>query len=172
MRLAKLLTLISISLIATVAFSQPAKLHFRKIDVSDGLSNNHISSIYASKDGFLWCGTLSGLDKFDGYTFRKFNSMANLPGNPELSVVSCISEDYDGILWLFTRDNTVVFFDPKTETFSTDHEAFHYNIAITPQSITGMVVDTDGNLWMADSQKGIYKYDRKEKKIISEAKLF
>ncbi len=165
MRLAKLLTLISISLIATVAFSQPAKLHFRKIDVSDGLSNNHISSIYASKDGFLWCGTLSGLDKFDGYTFRKFNSMANLPGNPELSVVSWISEDYDGILWLFTRDNTVVFFDPKTETFSTDHEAFHYNIAITPQSITGMVVDTDGNLWMADSQKGIYKYDRKEKKI-------
>jgi ligand-binding sensor domain-containing protein len=35
--------------------------------MSDGLSDNYVSSLVIDKKGFLWIGTLEGLNVFDGY---------------------------------------------------------------------------------------------------------
>ena len=43
---------------------------FQHLTMEDGLSNNHVSAIFQSKDGILWLGTQKGLNCYDGHNFR------------------------------------------------------------------------------------------------------
>ena len=40
-----------------------------RLHVGDGLSHNSVYAIHQDLEGFLWFGTLDGLDRYDGYTF-------------------------------------------------------------------------------------------------------
>ena len=51
----------------------PNGLKFYHYDTSNGLSNNMVSSITEDKIGFIWIGTNSGLNRFDGNEFEKFD---------------------------------------------------------------------------------------------------
>lgn len=55
-------------------FSFPTKSKYltATYNSSDGLSHNIVSSIIQDKQGFLWIGTYGGLNRYDGYEFRKF----------------------------------------------------------------------------------------------------
>src|SRR5690606_32949072 len=46
--------------------------YFKHYQVEDGLSNNAVFSSLQDHRGFLWFGTLDGLNRFDGYQFRVF----------------------------------------------------------------------------------------------------
>ena len=45
---------------------------FTRFDLENGLSDNFVSSVVQDNFGFLWVGTKNGLNKFDGYSFKKF----------------------------------------------------------------------------------------------------
>ena len=49
------------------------ELKFYHYDTSNGLSNNMVSSITQDDLGFIWIGTNSGLNRFDGSEFEKFD---------------------------------------------------------------------------------------------------
>ena len=40
--------------------------------VNDGLSHNVINCIFQDSEGYIWFGTQNGLNKFDGYNFKKY----------------------------------------------------------------------------------------------------
>lgn len=47
-------------------------MSFRTVSVEDGLSNNFVRKIYKDSHGFIWVGTLNGLDRFDGISFKPY----------------------------------------------------------------------------------------------------
>jgi hypothetical protein len=51
-------------------YSQPVSFHH--INTSNGLSDNSILSIGVDKKGFLWVGTPTGLNVYDGYTLHSY----------------------------------------------------------------------------------------------------
>jgi ligand-binding sensor domain-containing protein len=55
-----------------VANAQDQQYTFSRIDVSNGLSHNQISTILKDKNGFLWFGTMSGMNRYDGYAIKTF----------------------------------------------------------------------------------------------------
>ena len=52
--------------------AQSGHYQFSRLDIRDGLSNNAINCIYKDSKGFVWIGTGSGLNRYDGYTFKVY----------------------------------------------------------------------------------------------------
>ena len=73
---------------------------FRHLEVADGLSNNTVYAIYKDTDGFLWFGTRSGLNRFDGYTFKVYRHLDNDPYSLPDNCVIGIQETPEGMLWI------------------------------------------------------------------------
>lgn len=84
--------------------SNPA---FRSITISDGLSNNIINTIYKDKRGFVWLGTQTGLDRFDGIDVVTFPQFA-------ARTIYAIAETDSVYLWVGT-DKGLLKFDRRTE---------------------------------------------------------
>jgi ligand-binding sensor domain-containing protein/signal transduction histidine kinase len=130
---------------------------FRHLNSSHGLSNNQITSIYKDQHGFVWFGTISGLNRYDGHSFKVYK---NIPGDSTtipFNNIQRIYEDHRGFLWIFSQDNLITFFDPEKDVFYRDYELFSSENGISAEYISGLIVDQDSNLWVATNQYGIYR---------------
>ena len=66
----------------------------------EGLPQNSVQAITQTRDGYLWLGTQEGLARFDGASFRAFNSdNTEAIGN---NSVRALWEDRAGTLWIGT----------------------------------------------------------------------
>ena len=82
-------------------------LSFNNINTSHGLSENNVRSIVIDKKGFLWIGTVDGLNVYDGYTVTSFKK-ENYPQLASNNIIhlTCDSRNrvwlgtYDGITYL------------------------------------------------------------------------
>jgi signal transduction histidine kinase/ligand-binding sensor domain-containing protein len=70
--------------------------------VAEGLSQNVVYCMYQDNDGFLWVGTHDGLNRFDGYSFKKFKSIPNNPSTLADNIIQNIVQDNEGDLWIVT----------------------------------------------------------------------
>ena len=66
---------------------------------ADGLAQNGVYSVYQSRDGAVWAGTLSGgVSKFKEDTFTTFTNTTGLASNTVVSIL----EGLDGTMWFAT----------------------------------------------------------------------
>jgi len=120
------------------------KLSFSKLSVENGLSNNLVNAIYKDSFGFIWFGTLEGLDRYDGVEIRPYSS--KFPQTVEN--VYAITEDYGKCLWVGT--STGLFrYNNATDRFE--------RIAIDSTNITvrAMAVMPDSSLCVGTAN-GLY----------------
>ena len=68
----RLLFLTALLLLLNAVFAQSEQYNFAKLDIYNGLSHNQVNTILKGDDGFLWVGTVSGLDRYDGYSCKVF----------------------------------------------------------------------------------------------------
>lgn len=59
------------------AFGQRNQYRFSQLDISNGLSHNQVNCIFKDSEGFMWFGTASGLNRYDGYAFKVFKHDSN-----------------------------------------------------------------------------------------------
>src|SRR5690606_4014599 len=102
-----------------VVSAQPHQYNFSHVDIKQGLSHNQVNSIYKDKDGFIWFGTLAGLNRFDGYDFKVYKHDVNDTTSIIDDFIIKITDGPEGNLWIFTR-NGVSVYQPRTEKFIRD----------------------------------------------------
>ena len=141
-----------------VTYAQNSKLQFKHLDINNGLSSNQVKSIFKDKSGFIWIGTVNGLNRYDGYSTKLFQKVKNDSTSLLDNTVNSIHEDYLGKLWVNTNSGTS-FYDPITEKFNSDHPIFHKNIDIPREGYIDLITDSAKNFWIIHRQNGIYKYD-------------
>lgn len=92
--------------------AQPV-FNYEQYTSEKGLSENVVYCLHKDKKGFLWAGTDHGLNRFDGYQFKKYfpvpGDTTSLSGYGILSIV----EDTAGKFWLGTYSG-LNYFDPET----------------------------------------------------------
>jgi len=92
-------------LFAPLCFARPAgikNIKFHYFTVDQGLSQNTIQCILQDKRGFMWFGTMNGLNRFDGYKFTIFQPDAADAGTISSNDIQAIIEDKNGKLWIGT----------------------------------------------------------------------
>jgi signal transduction histidine kinase/ligand-binding sensor domain-containing protein/DNA-binding response OmpR family regulator len=135
--------------------AQMPQYQFTRIDISEGLSNSQINCIYKDNKGFMWFGTMSGLNRYDGYNFRVFKhdlrDSSSLPDN----FIERISEGPDGLLWIYARGGQHVF-DPATSTFRRNAQLVLQRLGIPGNAVTDIVRDPQQQLWFLHPTAGLY----------------
>ena len=85
--------------------------------VPEGLSQSTVTSLVEDKDGYVWIGTLNGLNRFDGKEFKHYYADSSKSALPS-SFIRSLLLDSNGHLLVGT-DEGLVKFNKKTETFET-----------------------------------------------------
>src|SRR5690242_19907291 len=60
---------------------------FNRISLEQGLSDGRVSAIAQDKYGFMWIGTASGLNRYDGYNIRVYTEGENGLGGGSISAL-------------------------------------------------------------------------------------
>jgi len=158
MRLKFILILILIGISYTL-FAQTNKYQFSNLDISNGLSHNQVNCIYKDARGFMWFGTMSGLNRYDGYTFKIFRHNSKDKNSLTDDYIQNIFGGPGQTLWLATRSGLCVY-DPKKEQFSSDIKTWLKTLNLPDYAgIAKIKKDSRGNFWIICTNVGIYCYN-------------
>ena len=133
-------------------------ISFSRLSVENGLSNNMVKAIYKDSNGFIWFGTLEGLDRYDGVEIRPYSS--KFPETVEN--VYAITEDYGKHLWVGTATGLFLF-NSMSESFE------RINIDSINVSVQVLAIMSDSSLCVGTTN-GLYIVNTKTRQ--SEHLLF
>lgn len=127
---------------------------FGRYDIGDGLTHNSVYSILQDKAGFIWMGTESGLNRFDGVQFKHYTQDSfgthSLSGDWILSLY----EDSYGMLWIGTHSNGLNRLNPKTgKIYHIEHNPDD-PLSLSHNRVWAINADKQGQLWVG-TRKGL-----------------
>ncbi len=139
---------------------------FAHINTSHGLSHAHVTAVYRDETGFLWIGTESGLNRFDGYTIKVFRNDASNPMSLLHDGISGLFKMPEGKMGVLTSLGPCLY-DPASETFSGPSQGFRPYAIPNPANLKKVVSDNKGNYWFVIENDGLICYNEKSRKAIS-----
>lgn len=129
---------------------------FHAFDVDSGISHLSVADFAQDKHGFLWIASQSGVDRFDGYTFKYFGKWKEdkSTGLPTLTALQVESSQDGQYIWIggfsgLSRINV------DTETF--DHFSLPSSDSFSTTPINRIKRTSDGKLWFV-AERGLYQY--------------
>jgi signal transduction histidine kinase/ligand-binding sensor domain-containing protein/DNA-binding response OmpR family regulator len=145
-------------LLTTVAFShaQSGNYKFTRIDVNKGLSHNQVNCLFKDSRGYMWFGTASGLNRFNGYNMKVYRNdprdSSSLPDNQ----INSLFEDPDGRLWI----NESGIFLHHSDKFARNTAPFLKAYNVQPGLIHTIIRGKDSTFWFVHGTLGLYRYDK------------
>jgi ligand-binding sensor domain-containing protein len=90
-------------------------ISFQKLTVSNGLNDGLIISIGQDKFGFMWFGTVGGVNRFNGRDFTWFTHQPGKPTSPLSGFAEAMAYDSSGRFWIGFETGLMQFDDAKQE---------------------------------------------------------
>ena len=133
---------------------------FKTLDAREGLTSSQVNCILKDSRGYMWFGTPAGLYRFDGYTFRNFQSDSQDGSSLNDSYIVSIQEMLDGNLLIETSSGYCIY-HPQTESFEREMKQTFSRMGI--ETIPSVVyIDHHKNLWGAIPNKGVVCYNHQQ----------
>ena len=158
MRLKLFIVYVIILFTGEIVLAQNGQYQFSNLDINKGLSHNQVNCIYKDKRGFMWFGTMSGLNKYDGFTFKVFKHDVHSPLSLNDDCIVNIYEGPENKLWIETRNGFNIY-DQLTEQFDHNTDAAYQLLQLPVTGLTSIKKDNGGNYWFLFFNDGVYKYD-------------
>lgn len=138
--------------------AQPVQYPFLHLDVSNGLSHNQVNTIIKDAKGFMWFGTASGLNRYDGYSFRTFRHKENDSTSLNEDMIVKIQEGPHNKFWIDTRSGQCIF-DPVSEKAMTNTMAWCRQLSLPAAFVLDIAKDKQGCFWFAQTGVGASRYN-------------
>lgn len=128
---------------------------FKHLEVKDGLSNNKINKIFKDSRGFMWFGTASGLNRYDGneiITYLSYDDKGPFLSN----YITDIQEDHLGRLWIGTNSGYSVY-NPEKDEFTREIRGLMWEMGINGTPSVAYI-DQKKNMWFYVYGVGVYLF--------------
>jgi signal transduction histidine kinase/ligand-binding sensor domain-containing protein len=143
--------------------AQPSNASFLHYTTDQGLSNDHVRAIVKDNLGFLWVGTVNGLNRFDGRSFKIFKHNSKDEHTLPDDNITGITPAADGSLWVATSGGLCTI-DPYGLRIQRIHLPENED-TIRNDVVTIVAFDSKGFAWTT-STTGIYKIDPVSGKVV------
>ncbi|GAA3638187.1 two-component regulator propeller domain-containing protein [Flavivirga jejuensis] len=138
--------------------SNSQNIKFEHYNDNSGLSHNSVRHIVQDKHGFLWLGTFSGLNRFDGYQFK--THLSSSPGDNKINnddITALHLDEDSNNLWIGTRKGLTLF-KTDTQKFTTFLPEANNPNSLPDEEIRSVYVDKFKRVWVGTKTKGVYVF--------------
>ncbi len=141
--------LVLLHLFAIVSFCIIAQniQRFEYYGSEHGLSQNNAYSVTCDRNGFIWVGTMNGLNRFDGRSFQYFTDDTHSHNNRVLSMWT----DKADHIWAQTYDGIYEYLDQRHEEFGI------LPLSNNGEAATAFVQYSDSVVFVGSERSGLYE---------------
>src|ERR1035437_9452019 len=153
-------------------YSQLNTGNFTQFTEKDGLPGVQINSLLVDRLGYVWTGTLNGLARYDGYTFKRFYFNPNDTNTLHGLEIWAMLEDRKGQIWISSTPSFLDVYNPIDQKF----RQYKFTDLLPRSGATGINVrdiceDDNGRMYFGlDTYEGdsistalLYKDENEEK---------
>jgi ligand-binding sensor domain-containing protein/two-component sensor histidine kinase len=133
---------------------------FETLTTRQGLSDNEVYKVIQDKMGFLWFLTFSGLNRYDGYTFKTYDYNPKDSNSITANFFYSLEQDQNGLLWMNSESNGIYSFNPLTGLFVNYRNDPRSRNSLSNNQTTDLAVDKKGNVWIA-TMSGLDKLNQR-----------
>src|SRR5689334_11603345 len=168
--LVRLTLVLTVLCCAVSLFGQ--RMVFKHLTVEEGLSQNTVMAITQDSLGFMWFGTRNGLCRFDGYSFRIFESNPSSEGLLS-NTINSLELDSASRLWIGTELGLCLW-DQSQGRILSMKSAFADDSLQGRYNIGDLFTDSRGDLWVMAGSGGFHIFRKKkgEQQFAKQISLF
>ena len=124
--------------------------------MEQGLSSNLAFCLQQDSKGFMWIGTLSGLNKYNGNEVNIYSPEVS-QGSITSSLIFTLYEDSKNRLWIGTDGGGLNRYLSESDKFTSYSHNPYEPFSISSNQIYSIIEDRDGILWIGTDGGGINK---------------
>jgi ligand-binding sensor domain-containing protein len=131
------------------SFILKPEIKFEHLTIAEGLSNSMVYSMAADEKGYMWFGTVNGLNRYDGYNFTVYNHDPQNKNSLGNNSIHAVAQDQKGKLWVGTL-NGLNLFNPSTETAIRYYHQPEVSGSLSNNYINhrAIIIDRAGIVWI------------------------
>jgi len=142
--------------LAFFAVTYQAFAQVKKIGSQQGLSNNSVTAIFEDKEGFMWFGTMDGLNKYDGYGFKIFRNLTSDTHFKLDNKINAIGETSDGKIIVGTKKGgAIMSFHETTFSIIKYRSGLDQRVTAVPGQIFGIFRLSANTQVLTSSDQGV-----------------
>ncbi len=154
-------------LFSTIGRAQRNYIRFQHLSLEQGLSQGTVYDIVQDTYGFIWFVTEDGLNRYDGYEFRKYYYAHNNPKGISYKRLYSLLIDREGELWIGTLDGGLDKYNRATDDFTVYKHDKNNTNSISANVIQCLMQDNEGYIWIGTVEGGLNKFDKKTQKFVN-----
>lgn len=157
MHLLRYCLIILLVLPAAVLFSQQQKQYaFTHLSTSSGLVSNYVLNITQDSKGYIWIGTIDGLQRYDGNHFITFRHNSANPHSIPGDNNNILYTDKKDNLWLLSNNIPGIF---HKDNFTFEAIPIEGEDSLHPSAVISLNAAENGYASIYLAEKGLYIYD-------------
>ncbi|WP_010662820.1 ligand-binding sensor domain-containing protein [Marinilabilia salmonicolor] len=146
-----------------VFYGQAQKLFFKSIPAQKQLSSQFTTSITQDKNGYIWIGTIDGLNRYDGHDMHVYRNNEEQNTGLGNNNIQTLYADSKNRVWVATAWGVSVYI-PEIDTFKMIASAESPNgLDFT---VINQIAENRNNEIMVASGSSIYQYNELKKQFV------
>lgn len=133
---------------------------FKHITTDNGLTHDNTYAITKDKQGFMWFGTMNGLNRYDGFQVRAFTNQPNDTTSLQHNFITTLVCDDDGYLWVGSEGG-ICRYSPHTEQFQV------LNFPGKPEFTRAHIMRTASGRMFINRNANLYELDSRRMSVKS-----
>lgn len=136
--------------------------NFYKLSLKDGLSSNSVYRIEQDYIGYMWFGTFSGLNRYDGTEIKTYKPEPGNSNSISSPVIFDLFEDSRNRLWIATDGGGLNLYNRNGDDFTVFSHDSEIESSISSNNVYSLCEDSLNRLWIGTAGGGLNLFNEND----------